>query len=132
MDDHKYIMITSSEDFEKYKTEDAGVVMVDFYADWCGPCKMIAPVIAELATEYEGKATILKVDVDQANDVAWEYNITSIPTIVMLVNGKEVDRKIWAMSKEQYSEWLDENIAKLSGDGSNDSSADNSSDSDIE
>lgn len=64
-----------------------GVVLVDFYADWCGPCRMLTPVVEELAKEMTGKATIAKVDTDKANLVAAKFEITSIPTLILFKNG---------------------------------------------
>jgi thioredoxin 1 len=74
-------------------------VLVDFWATWCGPCKIIAPIVEELAEEFDGKAKIVKVDVDQNQDVAGKYQIRSIPTIVFFKNGEEVDRVIGAVPK---------------------------------
>lgn len=70
----------------------SGVTLVDFWAEWCGPCKMIAPAIEELAKEYEGRANIGKVDVDEAGELAQDYGVSSIPTLVVLKDGKEVKR----------------------------------------
>jgi thioredoxin 1 len=69
-----------------------GVVLVDFYADWCGPCRMLAPVIEELAQEMEGKMVIAKVDTDQAMNVAAKFEVTSIPTLILFKEGQPVKR----------------------------------------
>ncbi|HHX62766.1 MAG TPA: thioredoxin [Epulopiscium sp.] len=74
-------------------------VMVDFYADWCGPCKMIAPVIEELATEYEGKIKIGKLDTDANRATSTEFNVMSIPTIVFIKDGKIVDTAVGVLPK---------------------------------
>ena len=74
-------------------------VMVDFYADWCGPCKMIAPVIEELASEYEGKIKIGKLDTDANRAISAEFNVMSIPTIVFLKDGKIVDTAVGVLPK---------------------------------
>ncbi len=74
-------------------------VMVDFYADWCGPCKMIAPVISELATEYEGKIKIGKLDTDANRATSAEFNVMSIPTIVFIKDGKIVDTAVGVLPK---------------------------------
>ena len=75
------------------------LVVVDFWATWCGPCKMIAPIVEELAEEYEGKAVICKCNVDECDDVPMTYNIRSIPTLLFFKNGELVDRNVGAASK---------------------------------
>ena len=74
-------------------------VMVDFWATWCGPCKAIAPVVEELAEEYEGKAVICKCNVDECDDAPMTYNIRSIPTLLFFKNGELVDRHVGMASK---------------------------------
>lgn len=71
-----------------------GVVLVDFYADWCGPCRMLAPVIDELATELSGKMTVAKVDTDQSIDTAARFEVNSIPTLILFKDGKVVKRVV--------------------------------------
>jgi thioredoxin 1 len=71
-----------------------GVVLVDFYADWCGPCRMIAPMLEELSEEFAGKAQVVKVNVDHAQKCATQYGVTSIPTLVLMKDGKEVQRVV--------------------------------------
>ena len=68
-----------------------GVVLVDFYADWCGPCRMIAPIVEELAQEMAGKVTVAKVDTDNATNVATKYEVTSIPTLILFKDGQVVN-----------------------------------------
>lgn len=68
-----------------------GIVLVDFYADWCGPCKRIAPVIEQLANEMQGKVTVVKVDVDTSQQTAAKFEVMSIPTLMIFVNGKKVE-----------------------------------------
>jgi thioredoxin 1 len=75
------------------------LVVVDFWATWCGPCKMIAPIVDELAQEYEGKADICKCNVNECDDVPMTYNIRSIPTLLFFKNGEVVDRHVGAASK---------------------------------
>ncbi len=82
-------------------------VLVDFYADWCGPCKMIAPVVAELADEYEGKFNIGKLNVDQNGATAQAYRVMSIPTLLIFKNGEVVDKVVGAVAKNTLSQKLD-------------------------
>ncbi len=96
----KYIELTP-ENFEA--TTNSGVSLVDFWAPWCGPCRMIAPVIEELAKEFEGKANICKVNTDEQQDLAVKYGIRSVPTIIFMKNGKVVDQMIGASSKQDFA-----------------------------
>ncbi len=79
------------------------IVMVDFWADWCMPCKMFAPVLEKFAAEYEGNAAIGKLNVDEAEEIATKYQVASIPTIVVFKNGEEVKRSIGAVSKGELA-----------------------------
>jgi thioredoxin 1 len=83
-----------------------GVTLVDFYADWCGPCKMIAPIIEELASEYTDKAVIAKLDVDNAQAAASKLNVTSIPTVILFKNGQEVTRVVGVRDKKTFAAML--------------------------
>ncbi len=85
-----------------------GVVLVDCYATWCGPCKMMAPVINELATEYEGKALVSKVDVDAIDSKS--LGITAVPTLILYKDGKEVTRKLGFTSKAELQRLIDSNL----------------------
>ncbi len=71
-----------------------GVVLIDFYADWCGPCRMLTPIVEELAQEMAGKLTVAKVDTDQSVSVAARFEVTSIPTLILFKNGKQVKRVV--------------------------------------
>jgi len=85
-------------------------VLIDFYADWCGPCKMMSPVVEELAKEYEGKAKVAKVNVDQESDIAAKYGVMSIPYFAYIKNGKLVDDEIGAVAKVKLVQKLDKLI----------------------
>ena len=81
-------------------------VMVDFWAEWCGPCRAIAPVLEELSDEFDGKAHIVKVNVDENGKLAGDYEVHGIPCLVIFKDGKEVERVVGAGSKEVYAEKL--------------------------
>ena len=78
-------------------------VLVDFYADWCGPCKMMSPVVDELSREYEGRLKVGKVNVDENTNVAQQYRVMSIPTILLIKNGQVVDQVVGAVPKAQLT-----------------------------
>ncbi len=82
---------------------ESGVQLVDFWATWCGPCKMIAPVLEELAADYEGKADILKLDVDENPSTAAKYEVMSIPTLIVFKDGQPVDKVVGFQPKEKLS-----------------------------
>lgn len=84
----------AQEDFDRTVLEAYAPVLVDFYADWCAPCKMVAPLVDELAHEYLGRILVVKVDTDRAPDVAKRYEIRSIPTLVMFNGGEEIERSL--------------------------------------
>ena len=90
--------------FEQDALQVSVPVVVDFYADWCGPCKMMAPVIDELATDYEGKVRIGKINTDENRSIATKYNIMSIPTMILLKDGKVVDTVVGALPKTALQE----------------------------
>ena len=97
----KYVELTA-DNFEA--TIKDGVTMVDFWAPWCGPCRMIAPVVDELAEEFEGKANICKVNTDEEQDLAVKYGIRSIPTIIFMKDGEVVDQMVGASSKQAFAD----------------------------
>lgn len=96
-------------DFEEKVIKSDKVVLVDFYADWCGPCKMAAPVIEELADEYEGKAVVAKLDVDANQASAMKYGVMSIPTVIVFKDGKEVERQVGFGGKDMYVQMITKN-----------------------
>ena len=86
------------------------LMMVDFWADWCGPCKMLSPVIESLADQYKGKVLVGKVNVDEEPDLARRFGVMSIPTVVFLKNGREFDRKVGVMPPEAFTSVLENNL----------------------
>lgn len=88
----------------------APLTMVDFWADWCGPCKMIAPSVEKIAEEYDGKAVVAKVNIDEEPELAQRFGVMSIPTLIFFRDGLEVDRKVGVMPPEVFTEILDQNM----------------------
>ena len=86
------------------------LVYIDVWASWCGPCKMVAPVLEELAAELDGKLTIGKVDVDSNRDSAAKQNVMSIPTLILFKDGQPIDQRIGALTKNQLQEFINEHI----------------------
>ena len=97
----KYIEL-SSENFDATVSE--GVALVDFWAPWCGPCRMISPVIEELAAEFDGKAKICKVNTDEQQELSMKFGVRSIPTIIFMKDGEIVDTMVGAASKQAFAD----------------------------
>jgi len=93
--------------FQEKVINTQGVTVVDFWAEWCGPCRMIGPHIEEMAKEYDGKALIAKVNVDNNPEISLKYNVRNIPTILYLRNGEIVDKQVGATSKKVLSDKLE-------------------------
>jgi len=102
----KTLKVTSA-NWDKEVLESEGLVMVDFWAVWCGPCQMVAPVIEEVAGEYEGKVKVAKLNTDENPDIASKYRIMGIPTIMFFKNGAAVDQVVGAVPKSQLKAKID-------------------------
>lgn len=100
-------MVLTAENFEQEVLQSDVPVLVDFWATWCGPCRMVAPVLEELAAEREGTLKIGKVDVDEEGELAMQFGINSIPALLLFKNGSLVDSVIGYRTKEQLEAWLD-------------------------
>lgn len=93
--------------FEEVVLKSDKPVLVDFWAEWCGPCRMVGPIVEELATEYEGKAVITKMNVDENPEITAKYGIRNIPTILFFKNGEIVDKTVGALPKGKLAEKID-------------------------
>lgn len=105
------IATVTDESFEEDVLQAEGPVLVDFWAPWCGPCKMIAPVLEELSGVYEGKIKICKMDVDANKATPAKFNIRGIPTLILFKGGNAESTKVGALSKAQLTEFIETNIA---------------------
>ena len=101
------IVTLTQENFAQQVLQSPAPVLVDFWAEWCGPCKMIAPLLDELADEYDGKVKIGKVNVDEQQSLAAEYGVRAIPTLLVFQNGQVADQIVGARSKRDFKASLD-------------------------
>jgi thioredoxin 1 len=101
---------TSDATFDADVLESDAPVLVDYWAEWCGPCKMIAPLLDEVAKDYGDKLRIVKVNVDENQEITAKYGIRGIPTLKLFKNGEEVATKVGALSKSQLTQFLDTNL----------------------
>ncbi|MDR1056578.1 MAG: thioredoxin [Prevotellaceae bacterium] len=100
-------VIVNDSNFEEIVMKSDKPVVLDFWAEWCGPCRMITPIIEEMANEYEGRAVIAKVNVDESNGVAVKYGVRNIPTVIFIKGGNIVDKQVGAAPKATFTAKLD-------------------------
>jgi thioredoxin 1 len=105
--DIKYV---SDSSFESDVLKADGAVLVDYWAEWCGPCKMIAPILDEVAGDYKGRLTVAKLTVDENQTTPAKYGIRGIPTLMLFKNGAVVGTKVGALSKSQLTAFIDSNL----------------------
>ncbi len=104
------ILHTSDEGFDTDVLQSDKPVLVDYWAEWCGPCKMIAPILEEVASEYGGKIKVCKMNIDENQETPPRYGIRGIPTLILFKNGEVEATKVGALSKTQLQSFLDDNI----------------------
>ncbi len=104
------IVHTTDDGFEADVLKSENAVLVDFWAEWCGPCKMIAPLLDEAAEEYAGRLTVTKLNIDENPNTPPKFGIRSIPTLMLFKNGSVQAQKLGAMSKSQLTEFLESNL----------------------
>lgn len=100
----------NDKNFEEKVEKTKGVTVVDFWAKWCGPCRMLSPIIEELSSEMKDKATICKCNIDENSEAPAKYGVRSIPTLIVIKDGKLVDTRTGAASKNVIKEWIEKNI----------------------
>ncbi len=100
----------SDSDFEKSILQSEKPAFVDFWAPWCGPCRIIGPMVEEMAPSYEGKAVIAKINVDENPETAQKYQVSSIPTLLMFKDGKVVDRALGALPRTELEKFINRNL----------------------
>ncbi|MCL6634316.1 MAG: thioredoxin [Peptococcaceae bacterium] len=104
------VLALKDADFKKVISESATPVLVDFWAEWCGPCKMIAPVVEEIAAEFEGKVQVGKLNVDENQGTPASLKVISIPTLILFKNGQEVERSVGYKTKEELRRILNKHL----------------------
>ncbi len=110
MAESQHVQQVTDNDFEQSILKAGKPALVDFWAPWCGPCRIIGPIVEELAPSYQGRAVIAKMNVDDNPQIAQKLGVTSIPTLMMFKNGKLVDRVVGAMPKGELQKFIDRNL----------------------
>jgi thioredoxin 1 len=106
----KKVIALTKDNFEQEVLNYDGVIMVDFWAPWCGPCMSVGPIIDELANEYDGKAKVAKINIDDEGEFAAQYRVMSIPTIMLFKKGEVVERVVGARTKKEFAALIDKHI----------------------
>ena len=104
------VLEVNSGNFDQEVLQSKGLVLVDFAAEWCGPCKRLSPIIHELANHYDGKAKVAHLDVDNAPEIAAQFGIMSVPTVLLFKNGKKVAESVGLVPKERLEESIKANL----------------------
>jgi len=104
------VMILNDSNFSQVISETTLPILVDFWAEWCGPCKMIGPVVEKIAEEFEGKVQVAKLDVDENHSIASNYKVVSIPTLILFKEGKEIERSIGYKNEEELRSLLNKHV----------------------
>jgi thioredoxin 1 len=106
------VVSTSKESWENDVMKSTIPVLVDFWAEWCGPCRMVGPVVEQIAQSHSDKIKVVKLNVDESQDIAMKYGIQSIPSLMVFNKGKEVNRTVGAAPKETYLRFINDSISK--------------------
>ena len=106
----EYVKELDTQDVSEQNLKEAGTMFVDFWAPWCGPCRMVGPVVEQLAEEMAGKLSFGKINIDENADAAMRYGVVSIPTMILFKDGKEVERIVGARNKSYLSQAIERNL----------------------
>ena len=110
MSDNGNVHQVSDAGFEGDVLKSETPVLVDFWAPWCGPCRSVAPLVDDLANQYQGRLKVAKVNVDESSQVAMKYQVTSIPTFILFKNGNVADRMLGALPRSEFVKFIDRNL----------------------
>jgi len=106
------ILHLGKDEFDEVVVSGGKAVLVDFFATWCGPCKMLGPVLEQVAEDFDGKVAVAKIDIDESMELAQEYGIMSVPTIILFENGAEIARAVGFRQKAQIEEMIKSKLGK--------------------